>query len=111
MKSLISVMIAFLCLGLTVVHAEKPLPESIPVKAAQDLDYAMYRKAKKLQKLVEKYDKIINDELKASTKDETELIERLEKQYSLQLYPKEPNGPHDEVDPDTGKVTRHKVSK
>lgn len=102
---IMTITLLILVLSNAVAHADKPLPDSMPVKAAQDFDYAVLRKQRTAQKLFEKYQKLLNEELKASTKDETDLIDRLEKQYSFRAVD-EHGQTYDVVDPDTGKITR-----
>ena len=93
---------------LSIAYAE---PQNmLPLKAAQDLDYAQYSRARKAKKIVEKYQKLMNDELMQATKDENELIAKLEKQYNFRLFD-EKGQPVDLVDPDTGKITRSTTNK
>ena len=85
-------------------RADKP-PESMPLKAAQDLDYALYSQARKAKKIYERYRLIVDEEVKQATKEEFELINRLQNQYSFRLAD-EKGQPLDAVDPDTGKIKR-----
>ena len=86
----------------------KPLPDSMPLKAAKDLDYAIYTHQRKALKLAEKYKKLFEEELKTATTEEDALIADLSKRYGLKLMGKV-GELVDTVDPDTGKIERGKV--
>lgn len=105
---LFSTLLIFGLFGISIIYADAPPatpPESMPIKAAQDLDYALYSHARKMTKIRDKYQKMAEEELGKSAKDEIELIKKLEKQYTFRLFD-EKGQRIDTIDPDTGKITR-----
>lgn len=86
---------------------KKTLPDSMPVKAAQDLDYTIYVRNRKTNKIIEKYQKLLDEEMKAAIKTEVEFVKEIERKYSLTLFD-EKGQQVDKVDFETGKITRKK---
>lgn len=100
MKRVVAVIFGFCLLGVSMVHAEEKLPDAMPKAAAQDLDYALLKRADKTQKIVEELQK----RLQVETAAENKIIETLAIKYHLRFDDK--GKPIDRVDAETGKITR-----
>lgn len=100
MKTLISVLLGFCLLGVSVVRADEKLPDSMPRAAAQDLDYAILKRNAKRQEIISELQK----RLRIETAEEDKIIEDLAKKYNLHF---DDNGKLlDTFDVKTGKISR-----